>query len=73
MTALINYLLIFFPLQDYSKVYVYLMLQVVEDMRQKQHKVAASQGNSKLINNFEFKKFKQRETRTHNTNYPNTG
>lgn len=31
------------------------MLQVVEDMRQKQHKIAASQGNSKLINIFELK------------------
>lgn len=44
------------------------MLQVVEDMRQKQHKVAASQGNPKLINNFEFKK-----TQTHSANYPNAG
>lgn len=35
------------------------MLLVVEGMSQKEHKVAASQGNSKLINNFELKKPKQ--------------
>lgn len=50
------------------------MLQVVEDIRQKQHKVTASQGNSKLINNFKkTQTATKQKAETHNTNYPNAG